>query len=192
MALTAKQRRFVEEYLVDANATQAAIRAGYSPRTAGSIGQENLTKPEIASALEKAQAERAARVQVTADEVLAELKKLGFSNMLDYATIQPDGTAYVDLSSLTREQAAAIQEMTVDEYTEGRGEDARPVKKVRVKLVDKKGTLELLGQHLGLFKPVAAETPGKKEQRQQEAEKTAAGGRYPVQKAPRLAVDNTG
>ena len=192
MALTAKQRRFVEEYLLDANATQAAIRAGYSESNARQQGHRLLTKANVADAIEKAQAERAERVQVTADEVLAELKKLGFSNMLDYATVQADGTAYVDLSSLTREQAAAIQEMTVDEYTEGRGEDARPVKKVKVKLVDKKGTLELLGRHLGLFKPATADAPGKKEQRQQAAEKTAAGGRYPVQSAPRLAVDNTG
>ena len=67
MALTDKQRRFIEEYLVDFNATQAAIRAGYSEDTARSIGSENLTKPDIASAL----AERAKSLTEEADVTTA-------------------------------------------------------------------------------------------------------------------------
>ena len=54
--MTKKQKRFVEEYLIDLNATQAAIRAGYSPDTAKSIGSENLTKPDIRAAVDKAEA----------------------------------------------------------------------------------------------------------------------------------------
>lgn len=149
--LTAKQQRFVEEYLVDLNATQAAIRAGYSKRTAYSVGNENLNKPEIAAAIQEARDKQAKRTEITADRVLRELAKMGFSNMLDYATVQPDGYAYIDLADLTRDQAAAIQEMTIDEYVDGTGEDARPVKRVRVKLADKKASLELLGKHLGIF-----------------------------------------
>lgn len=68
--LTDKQRRFVDEYLIDLNATQAAIRAGYSEKTAYSIGSENLTKPEIQIAIAEAQAKRAERVQVDQDYVL--------------------------------------------------------------------------------------------------------------------------
>jgi phage terminase small subunit len=67
-----KQQRFIDEYLVDLNATQAAIRAGYSPRTAEKIGSENIRKPEIAAAIGAAQAERAQRTAITADRVLAE------------------------------------------------------------------------------------------------------------------------
>src|SRR5690606_14509916 len=78
MALTAKQRRFVEEYLIDLNATQAAIRAGYSSRTAGQIGDENLKKPQIAAAVQAAQAERSARTQITQDRVLTELARIAF------------------------------------------------------------------------------------------------------------------
>lgn len=74
--LTPKQQRFVEEYLIDLNATQAAIRAGYSKKTAGSIGEENLKKPEIASAIQKAKAERSNRTQITQDEVLKDLCEL--------------------------------------------------------------------------------------------------------------------
>lgn len=62
--MTKKQKRFVEEYLIDLNATQAAIRAGYSPTTAKEIGCENLTKPNISEAIAKAMAERSLRLQI--------------------------------------------------------------------------------------------------------------------------------
>ena len=68
--LTPKQQRFVDEYLIDLNATQAAIRAGYSEKTAYSIGDENLKKPEIKKAVEQAQQERQKRTLVTQDDVI--------------------------------------------------------------------------------------------------------------------------
>lgn len=71
--LTAKQERFVQEYLIDLNATQAAIRAGYPEKTARSVGGENLTKPAISSAIEAAQKKLAARTEVTQDMVIAGL-----------------------------------------------------------------------------------------------------------------------
>ena len=75
MSLTPKQARFVEEYLIDLNATQAAIRAGYSAKTAYSVGHENLSKPEIAAAIQKEQAARSERTGITQDEVIRGLKK---------------------------------------------------------------------------------------------------------------------
>lgn len=81
MALTAKQQRFVDEYLVDLNATQAAIRAGYSAATARSIAAENLTKPNIAAAVSAAQAERAKRTGITADRVLEDLARVAFGDV---------------------------------------------------------------------------------------------------------------
>lgn len=72
-SLTTRQRRFVEEYAVDGSATQAAIRAGYSPDSARSIGHENLTKPDIRRAIDAREAERAAVVGATADYVVAAL-----------------------------------------------------------------------------------------------------------------------
>ncbi len=72
--LTAKQARFVAEYLVDLNATQAAIRAGYSETTASETGYENLRKPQIAEAVQKALAERSERTEVTQDYVLTAIK----------------------------------------------------------------------------------------------------------------------
>lgn len=70
MALTQKQQMFVKEYLIDLNATQAAIRAGYSEKTSYSIGDENLKKPEIAAAIQEAMDKRAKKVEVNAEYVL--------------------------------------------------------------------------------------------------------------------------
>ncbi len=71
--LTPKQQRFVEEYLIDLNATQAAVRAGYSQRTANEQGYENLTKPHIAAAISEAQQRRSERTEITQDWVLERL-----------------------------------------------------------------------------------------------------------------------
>jgi phage terminase small subunit len=149
--LTPRQRRFCEEYIVDLNASAAARRAGYSADTAYSIGHENLKKPEVAAEIERLQADRSDRTEVTADEVVLELRRLAFVNMLDYITIQDDGSYVVDFSMLNRAKAAAVREVTVETYTEGRGEDAQAVKRVKFTLADKKSALELLGKHLGLF-----------------------------------------
>lgn len=151
MSLTPKQAAFVREYLVDLNATQAAIRAGYSARTAAAVGFENLRKPKIALEVEKAQADRAERTQVTADRVLAELAKLAFANLGDYFRLASGHDPVIDLSTATRDQLAALTEITVDDYTDGRGEDARDVRRIRIKMADKRGALELLGRHLGLW-----------------------------------------
>lgn len=149
--LTPKQQAFVREYLVDLNASAAARRAGYSAKTADRTGHENLKKPEIATAIAEAQEARSRRTQVTADRVVEELAKVGFSNLLDFFRITPGGEPYVDLSAVTREQAAVLAELQVDDFLEGRGEDAREVRRVKVKLHDKLKALEQLARHLGMF-----------------------------------------
>ncbi len=149
--MTPKQKRFVEEYLVDLNATQAAIRAEYSEKTASRIGPELLGKTCIAEAIQKALAERAKRTQITADRVLQELAKIGFANMADYMRVGPYGDPILDFSALTRDQAAALVEVTVEDFVDGRGEDARDVRRVKFKLADKRAALVDIGKHLGMF-----------------------------------------
>ena len=77
--LTAKQQRFVDEYLIDLNATQAAIRAGYSEKTAFSIGTENLRKPLIQKAIQQRKQAREQRTEITQDRVIQELAAIGFA-----------------------------------------------------------------------------------------------------------------
>ena len=149
--LTAKQARFVEEYMIDLNATQAAIRAGYSEKGAEVQGHRLLRNAKVAAAVADAKASRSERTEITADMVLRELALLGFANMQDYVRVTSSGEPYVDLSDMTREQAAAISETLVEDYVEGRGEDARQVRKVRIKFHDKKGALVEIGRHLGMF-----------------------------------------
>ena len=139
--MTKKQKRFVEEYLIDLNATQAAIRAGYSPDTAKSIGSENLTKPDIQARIAKAMAERSRRTGVNADRVIMELAKIAFVNASD--VIDAD-TATVKADALP-EDTAAIQSVKVKTF----GEDGL---EREVKMADKLKALELLGKHLGMFK----------------------------------------
>jgi phage terminase small subunit len=147
----ARREIFIREYLKNLNATRAAIAAGYSEKTARAAASRLLTNVDIKKRVEEALAKKTDKLDISVERVLGELSKLAFSNMLDYMNTQQDGSAYTDLSKLTREQAAAIQEVTVDEYTEGRGKNSRNVKRTRVKLADKRGSLELLGKYLKLF-----------------------------------------
>ncbi|MBO6510137.1 MAG: terminase small subunit [Roseibium sp.] len=149
--LNDKQQRFAQEYLIDLNATQAAIRAGYSEKTAYSQGQRLLKNVEIQELIQIGQEERAERTEITADRVLEELGKIGFANMKSYIRTTEDGDAFVDLSELTEDQAAAINEVTVEDYKDGRGEDARDVRRVKFKLSDKRAALVDIGKHLGMF-----------------------------------------
>lgn len=139
--MTQKQKRFIEEYLIDLNATQAAIRAGYSPDTAKSIGSENLTKPDIQARIARAMAERSRRTGVNADRVVMELAKIAFVNAKD--VIDPD-TATVRPDTLP-EDTAAIQSVKVKTFGENGLER-------EIKMADKLKALELLGRHLGMFK----------------------------------------
>lgn len=151
MSLNDKQAKFVAEYLIDLNATQAAIRAGYSPKTAEQQGSRLLSNAKVAAAVQAGQSRIAAKLEITAEMVAAELAKIGFANMADYIRIV-GGEPVVDLTSMSRQQAAAIQEVTVEDYMDGRGEDARDVRRVKFKLADKRAALVDLGKHLGMFR----------------------------------------
>lgn len=145
--LTAKQQAFVNEYIVDLNATQAAIRAGYSEDAAGAIGAENLTKPEIAGAIQESLDLRSERTRITADRVLTEVAKLGFSNIRDIFT---ESGSLKNLASLPVEITAAIASVKV--VTRKTGDEESPVEYVHeIKMADKRASLELLGKHLKLF-----------------------------------------
>lgn len=144
--MTPKQKRFVDEYLVDLNATAAAKRAGYNPKTAYSIGQENLTKPEIQSAIQEAKANRQKRTEITQDMVIAELAKLGFFDIRKL--FDRDGKP-LDVIQLDGDTAAALVGLDVQDVADPDGAFVGYVKKY--KMADKIRALELLGKHLGVF-----------------------------------------
>jgi phage terminase small subunit len=138
--LPPKRQRFVDEYLIDLNATQAAIRAGYSPRTANEQGSQLLAILSVRDAIDRAQAERSRRIGLHADRVLEELVAVGFAHMGQYATWGPRGVTLVDSETVDSRAVAEVKETT----TQHGGS-------MGIKLHDKVATLKLLGQHIGLF-----------------------------------------
>ena len=144
--LSPKQKRFVDEYLIDLNATQAAIRAGYSKAAAGSVGHEILKKPEIAKAISEAQAAREQRTQITKDRVLQELAKLAF---FDIRKIYSDDGALLAIKDIDDSSAAAISGIESSELKAEDGTAFGTIKKVKIS--DKVAALNLAMKHLGML-----------------------------------------
>lgn len=158
--LTTRQFMFAREYLVDLNGRDAALRAGYCresqcEKAARVRGSRLLRTPAVAQAINDMLAETTG---VTKTRIVDELAQIGFANMLDYLVIQPDGSTVVDLSNVTREQATAIAEVTTDTFMSGKGEDAREVKRVRIKLADKQPAIDKLIRLLGVYRDKLALT----------------------------------
>jgi len=147
--LTDKQSVFVREYLIDLCATQAAIRAGYSPKTAGQVGFENLKKPEIEKAIQKAFKERAKRTEVTADRVIDELAAIAFANMGDYLSIDEKGNVQLDFTMLQEADLRALSKFTQKHISKLDGSD---IIETKFDLSSKVNALRMLGEHLGIFK----------------------------------------
>src|SRR3954454_25334280 len=143
MPLNDRQARFVAEYLLDLNATQAAIRAGYSAGTARQMGAENLSKPDIQAAIAEARAVRGRRTEVTADRVVLELARVAFGDPRRVMSWGPGGVRLRPSAELADEEAAIVAEVGETTTKEGGS--------LRVKTVDKLGALRLLAQHLGMF-----------------------------------------
>ena len=138
-----KQRQFAREYIVDFNATQAAISAGYSPKTAYSQGQRLLKNVEVAAYVDELKRERAQRTQVTADKVVRELARLAFTDMRSFVEWGPSGVKLKPSEDLAEDDSAAVTEVS-----ESFGENGRTLK---FKLGHKDSALKLLAQHTGLI-----------------------------------------
>lgn len=138
--LTAKQQRFCDEYLIDLNATQAAIRAGYSPKTACEQASRLLANVKVQEVIAVKMAIRSKRTGINQDRVLMEIAKMAFVNIddvIDLNTAQVKDTA-------TKEDLACIQSVKIKPTEYGTEREVR--------MCDKKSNLELLGRHLGMFK----------------------------------------
>lgn len=148
-----REAAFVNIYVKDAtgNATAAAREAGYAESSVNVMANRLLKRPHIMAQIEAARHRTARRATITIDEVVDELAKIARFNIQDFIRINADGDPYVDFSGATRDQLAAIKSVSVEDFVDGRGDDARDVKRVKFDVFDKKGALEALGRHLGGF-----------------------------------------
>ena len=151
MKLTAKQIRFVDEYLVDLNATQAAIRAGYSEKTANTIGAQNLAKLSIQAEILRRQKDLQRRTEVTQERVLRELARVAFADAADYVQVE---TRIINRGDIEVPLELAVHKETAELSADQRAAIAgikQGANGIEVKLHDKIKALELLGRHIGMF-----------------------------------------
>lgn len=164
-ALTDQHLKFLQTYLANGgNATDAYAQAFPNCKnrvSAGSLGARMLKRPQIASRLAQMRAatERKADTLVdraishhiaTKGRIMDEQARMGLSNMRDFVRIQDDGSPVLDFGKLSEDQWAAVKSITVEEFTDGKGDDARQVRKVRFELYDKSKSLMDLARLKGL------------------------------------------
>ena len=138
--LTAKQKRFANEYIIDLNATQAAIRAGYTSKYANTNANKLLQNTTLAEYIQGLMDERSKRTLVTQDKVVNELANIAFADISSFLKVENNQVEVFDTDSIQHEMLAAIAEIKEGNYG------------ISIKLHDKLKALELLGRHLGMFK----------------------------------------
>lgn len=140
--LTEKQKRFVCEYLIDLNATQAAIRAGYSVKTADQQGSRMLANVKVQQAISQAMAERSRRTGINQDRVVLELARMALVKMTDI--VDSNGQIKADA---TDDDLACIESV---KYKKSESDSGTSVER-EVRIGSKLKALELLGKHLGMW-----------------------------------------
>lgn len=151
--LTAKQEKFISEYLLDLNATQASLRAGYSEKTAKQIGTENLSKPIIQEGIQRLRDIQLNKLDIDSEYVLKRLHEIDQLDVIDI--FNDDMSAFKKLSEWPKSWRTSLSGIDINElfeFNEGNKELSGLVKKI--KWPDKVRNLELLGKHIavGAFK----------------------------------------
>lgn len=146
--LTARQEKFVKAYVAYGNATKAGLEAGYGQKSAHVTANKMLKNPKIIAAIEQERKPIFNRYEVTAERIVQELARVGFTSMGDLMEVDANGNPDLKLKDLTDEQKTAISEFQTETYAKG---DDASVTKVKVKLHDKLKALEMLGRQLGMF-----------------------------------------
>lgn len=139
--LTDKKKMFCREYLIDLNGTQAALRAGYSKKTAGTQAEQLLKKLEVQEYIKELMHKREKRTDVKSDDVIYELAKVAFHNIKDFLN---EGNMIKDLTTIEREKTAAVSSIKTTIKADG---DIV----TEIKFHDKVSALEKLGKHFGIF-----------------------------------------
>lgn len=147
--LTPKQHRFVEEYLIDLNGTQAAIRAGYSRHTANEIAAENLAKPSIRAAIDAGKRDRSERAKIDADAVLDRLAAEVEADLADIYDADGHILPVKDWPLIWRQ--GLVQGLDVEQLFDGVGKDREQIGTVvKLRLSDRLRRLELIGKHVAV------------------------------------------
>ena len=175
--LTDKQRRFVEEYVVDLNATAAGERAGYARKRSGTF-TALMSLPHVKAAVERALEEKRAASKITAERLLEALGRVAFANIADYVRVGRDGSPQIDFSRLSRDQAFGIARLTVEYFDDPEGLELRRalpeggmapgaerrVRRVHVGLGDRGAAMREISKVLGFYwrkpEPRSAEAEG--------------------------------
>jgi phage terminase small subunit len=149
----ARHEAFARAIVEGKSARDAYQAAGYKSKGRGADANASrlISNDNVARRVAELKEEAAKGAVMTGREVLEELSKLGRANMADYTRVGLDGDPVLNFAALTRDQAAALVEVTVEDFLDSRGEDARQVRRVKFKLADKRGALDLLGKYHKLF-----------------------------------------
>lgn len=154
--LAGRQLAYILERINNPQKTHrdCAEAAGYAPGGPASRNASRLEKdPRVKEILKKAGARAIEKAQINLEKIVEELATMGFARMGDYMEFLENGDVRVDWSKLTPKQAAAIQEVTIDEYMDGKGEDARQMRRIKFKLHDKRSALVDIAKLMGLEPP---------------------------------------
>lgn len=177
MALTAKQSRFVEAYLIDPNGTKAALAAGYSATGAAVEASRLLSNPKVTAELDRRRSILSVKSGVTPERIMAELAKIGFSDIRQVIEWRSHVTS-LDEDDRGEPRLNVANEVTIKDSTELTDEVAAAISEIsqtkdgalKIKMHDKLGALTKMGQHLGMFRPATLpDAPGKKEAAQADA-----------------------
>jgi phage terminase small subunit len=150
--MTPKREKFVDEYLIDLNATQAAIRAGYSARTAEWIGPKLLTKSPVQQAIAKRREELRRSTQITQERILLERARLAFFDVRKLLDNTGRPLPIHDLDDDTAAAIAGIDVVNIGNDEVGLGQV------IKLKLADKGASLTALERHLGMYKDTGGDS----------------------------------
>lgn len=152
MALTVKMRKAANNYLKGMTKQDAMLAAGYSESMAKTRTQDVFDHPEVVAIIEKSQKLAATRANVDLDWIVERLRQIANASLGDIIEVDEDGTVRHNMKNLNADLRRALSGLDIIEYTEGRGKDAKPVRKYKVRVHDQLRALELLVRHLGLSK----------------------------------------
>lgn len=141
---------FCQEIVKGQPVFEAFRAAGYT--SVKSAASNLMAREDIQGRIAELQGKAAKKAELSLTRTLEEIGKVAFANMADYMRVGSDGDPYLDFSALTRDQAAALAEVTVEDFKEGRGEDARDIRRIKFKLASKLDGLDKLMRHFGAYK----------------------------------------